>query len=435
MIQVSVIVPVYNRCEFIASAVSCLKNQTLPEIEFILIDDGSSDNTYAQMQQATAGDKRFHVLSLPHNQGPSAARNLGLAHVHGRYIGFFDCDDEIPPDYFESLWRTADQTGADVVYTTYNDVPHLTDKTQLTTVAERLAALRNGALWNKLYAWSAVKQIRFDEGLYCADNIYLYRVIHATDKMVLVNKPAYQYTLRPDSIGRDPAKVRNRRADMLTVARTMMRLCRTWHYRGDDRRETKLFLWRTFDADKITDLTWRKRFERLVPITRHRGILPRHLLKVLRFCHLISKERYKADQILGQMVSSGLFDPVWYRAHYTEVVGPTRALVAHYLTQGWRQGYNPGPHFDGNAYRAQNPDVAAADVCPLWHYVNHGVWEHRPVLGVDGLPRTPMPGHRPKNKVQIGTDRRSVWTYPLWLNEECARLADEIRALEREMNK
>lgn len=435
MVQVSVIVPVYNRRAFIATAISCLKRQTLTDIEFILIDDGSSDDSYAQMQQATAGDSRFHVLALPHNQGPSAARNLGLAHVNGRYIGFFDCDDEIPPDYFERLAQTAEQTGADVVYTTYNDVPHLTDQTLLTTVADRLAALRNGALWNKLYAWSAVKHIRFDEGLYCADNIYLYRVIHATDKMVLTDKPAYQYTLRSDSIGRDPAKLKKRRADMLTVARTIMRLCRTWHYRGADRRETKLFLYRTFDVDKITDPTWRKRFERLVPTARQKGILPHRLLKVLRFCHLISKERYKADQVLGQMMSSGLFDPVWYRARYTDVAGTARALVEHYLTQGWRQGYNPGPHFDGNAYRAQNPDVAAADVCPLWHYVNHGILEHRPVVGVDGLPRTPMPGNRPKVGSQKQANRRSVWGYPLWLNEECVRLADEIRSLEREMSK
>jgi len=106
-IKVSIIIPTYNSAEFISRSVSSALNQTLKEIEVIVIDDHSTDNT-EEIIKKFENDKRLKYISLSENKGPGAARNIGLDLAKGEFIGFIDSDDLVTENYFESLYELSD---------------------------------------------------------------------------------------------------------------------------------------------------------------------------------------------------------------------------------------------------------------------------------------------------------------------------------------
>lgn len=91
-IKVSVVIPVYNTEKYVREAVESIMNQTLRELEIIIINDGSTDNSLQVVEELAAADSRIQVYSQT-NQGLSMARNAGITHAHGRYIYFMDSDD------------------------------------------------------------------------------------------------------------------------------------------------------------------------------------------------------------------------------------------------------------------------------------------------------------------------------------------------------
>lgn len=113
--QVSVIVPVYNGEAYLAECLDSLLAQTLPDMEILLVDDGSADGTQAIAEAYAARDARLRYLRRPH-AGVSAARNAGLDEARGAYIGFCDADDTASPDMYERLYQTARARGAQVSF-------------------------------------------------------------------------------------------------------------------------------------------------------------------------------------------------------------------------------------------------------------------------------------------------------------------------------
>jgi glycosyltransferase involved in cell wall biosynthesis len=113
-IKISIIVPVFNAETFLKSCIESILSQTLKNIELILIDDGSSDKS-AAICDSFLSDKRVQVFHIK-NSGPSAARNFGISHAHGNYIGFVDADDTVEPDMFETLYLNAQSEGADLSF-------------------------------------------------------------------------------------------------------------------------------------------------------------------------------------------------------------------------------------------------------------------------------------------------------------------------------
>ena len=100
--DVSVIVPVYNVMEYLPRCVESLRNQTLRNLEIILVDDGSTDNSGALAERLAMEDRRIRVFHKE-NGGTSSARNLGLAMARGTYIDFVDSDDYVEPGMYERL--------------------------------------------------------------------------------------------------------------------------------------------------------------------------------------------------------------------------------------------------------------------------------------------------------------------------------------------
>ncbi|MCD8371489.1 MAG: glycosyltransferase, partial [Clostridiales bacterium] len=95
---VSVIVPVYNTQSWLAKCLNSLLNQTLREIEIILVDDGSTDYSAAICGAFAESDSRIRFYQQE-NRGVSAARNLGLQYARGKYVMFCDSDDFVGEDY------------------------------------------------------------------------------------------------------------------------------------------------------------------------------------------------------------------------------------------------------------------------------------------------------------------------------------------------
>ena len=100
--MVSVIIPVYNGRNYLPDIVKCLQKQTCKDMEIIIVNDGSTDNSYELAVKLAETDDRIKVLTQP-NRGPGAARNTGLQAATGEYITFVDADDRLPEDYIQAL--------------------------------------------------------------------------------------------------------------------------------------------------------------------------------------------------------------------------------------------------------------------------------------------------------------------------------------------
>lgn len=113
MALVSVVIPVYNAEKYLRRMLESVLNQTFTDIEVILVNDGSNDNSEKICYEYKRRDARFYLTSQ-HNQGVSSARNLGISLSHGEYILFCDSDDEIRNDYIECLVKQVQESDADL---------------------------------------------------------------------------------------------------------------------------------------------------------------------------------------------------------------------------------------------------------------------------------------------------------------------------------
>lgn len=112
--KVSIIVPVYNSEKYLERCINSLRNQTLREIEIILVDDSSSDSSLDICNKASKEDCRIKVIHKP-NEGAGKARNEGLKFATGEYIGFVDSDDFVEKDMYKTLCEKADEYGSDLI--------------------------------------------------------------------------------------------------------------------------------------------------------------------------------------------------------------------------------------------------------------------------------------------------------------------------------
>lgn len=116
MTVVSVIMPTYNAAKWVAGTIDSLAAQTYSDLELIVVDDGSQDDTVARVRQKLATDFRasWRIIELAANAGPSAARNAGLGAANGDWVQFLDSDDLMPATKFERQMAYCAQAPADV---------------------------------------------------------------------------------------------------------------------------------------------------------------------------------------------------------------------------------------------------------------------------------------------------------------------------------
>ena len=113
--KISVIVPVYNVERYLDRCIQSILNQTLKELEIILVDDGSPDNCPALCDEYAQKDARIKVIHKK-NEGLGFARNAGLNLASGKFVSFLDSDDWVAPAMYETLYRVAEKMKCDTVY-------------------------------------------------------------------------------------------------------------------------------------------------------------------------------------------------------------------------------------------------------------------------------------------------------------------------------
>ena len=115
IIKVSVIVPIYNTEKYLNKCLDSIISQKLSNIEIILINNNSQDNSLKIAQSYADKNHQIHIINLEHNVGASIARNLGIKKATGKYIGFVDSDDWILEDMYLKMFDLIEETNSDFI--------------------------------------------------------------------------------------------------------------------------------------------------------------------------------------------------------------------------------------------------------------------------------------------------------------------------------
>ena len=224
--RISVIVPVYNTKDYLFDCLSSLKNQTYKNLEILLIDDGSTDDSLKIIQKYQKLDSRARVLKKK-NGGLSSARNLGLDHANGEYIFFLDSDDYLENDAIEYLYFLIKKTnsplsmcshyerkGNDKLKDFNNGGGYKSQKLTVETALDRMLNEQGFTMsaWGKLYKTDLFKKhkslekIRFPESKLHEDVGTTYKLLlrvnelNKNSRIVFGEKPKYIYNIRKTSI-------------------------------------------------------------------------------------------------------------------------------------------------------------------------------------------------------------------------------------------
>ena len=210
---VSVIVPVWNGEPYLNKCVKSIRQQTLEDMEIILVDDGSTDNTWPMMEQLAREDGRVRILRQE-NSGVSEARNAGVAMSHGQYISFVDVDDDLPLDSMRLLVEKAQANGCDLVLAAYTEVlgrrryprdlgrcEDIVDNDEFLRRLERLSnSFYYGVLWNKLFRGDIIREhgLRFVSGLaWGEDFAFVMGYLAHAERIGYTTAQVYDYRRNP----------------------------------------------------------------------------------------------------------------------------------------------------------------------------------------------------------------------------------------------
>lgn len=217
MPELSIIVPVYNKEAYLDECLESILQQTFSDFELILVNDGSTDDSYAKCCEYQKRDSRI-VLLTQENLGVSAARNAGLISAAGKFIGFIDSDDSIEPDMYQLLIHNAKTHGADisgcmirVIYRHKNICAPEDSQVKILNHDEALCAFLRREIEvtanNKVYKREIVESLRFD-GRINEDILFGCKAFLAAQTTVFANAAKYNYIKRENSVSLEKFSVK-----------------------------------------------------------------------------------------------------------------------------------------------------------------------------------------------------------------------------------
>lgn len=239
---VSVIVPIYNSERNLEKCIVSILEQTWENLEIILVDDGSTDNSSAICDEFERKDTRIHVIHQK-NQGVSCARNAGLEYAHGEYIAFADSDDELPMDSVETRLLGIGET--DLLVAGYDVVDFQGGKTysiasyeyKKCTQLEMLAMMfgeqscgYQGYLWNKLFRTRIIRkyELKFEEKIYYnEDRLFIVQYLEKSEQVSFENRSVYCYKINPTGAMESAKKFSNAVYSKWITEFTAYRIMRT----------------------------------------------------------------------------------------------------------------------------------------------------------------------------------------------------------------
>lgn len=225
---ISVIVPVYNVEKYLPKCINSILNQTIKNLEIILVDDGSKDNSGKICDEFSKKDNRIIVIHKENN-GLSSARNAGLEIAKGNYIGFVDSDDWLDENMYEILLKLIKDNDADIscckFFKTANSeelIPSINNEViESFTNIEGLNNFYNDlysqtvVAWNKLYSKKLFDNVTYPIGKIHEDEGTTYKLFYKADKIIYTNRPLYYYRITPNSI--TTSKFNKKRLDILDI--------------------------------------------------------------------------------------------------------------------------------------------------------------------------------------------------------------------------
>ena len=219
--KITVIVPVYNVENYLNKCLDSLINQTYKNLEIIVINDGSTDNSGEICQEYAQKDNRI-VYIEKENGGQSEARNMGLDRMTGSYVTFVDSDDWVELDYVENLYKKITKYQADIAvgnYYSFNEAEgmyyfHIFGDSCYEKVYDNVSIFENLyesqemksfaliSVWGKLYKADLLKHLRFDIGKLGEDGYLNQKIYLLAEKTIYLNKGLYAYRQREGSSSR-----------------------------------------------------------------------------------------------------------------------------------------------------------------------------------------------------------------------------------------
>jgi glycosyltransferase involved in cell wall biosynthesis len=231
MAKISIIVPVFNTAAYLTRCLESLFGQVHVDLEIILINDGSTDNSGELCESFAQRDKRIRVIHQA-NAGLSAARNAGLTVATGDYVGFVDSDDWITTDMYAYLLALLEQNQADiaeimldVAYSDAHLMPKITERIEVFKGDEILIHYfehNEFAMGLRLYKRQIFTDIRFDVGRINEDYVAGFLALQKAQCLVVSNQPKYFYFSNEQGISESP--LRRRDLDLLYAVKRLNEL-------------------------------------------------------------------------------------------------------------------------------------------------------------------------------------------------------------------
>ncbi len=210
---VSIIVPVYKTERYLCRCVNSIKRQDYRELEIILIDDGSPDNSGMLCEELAQTDNRIRVIHKE-NGGLSSARNAGIEAAKGDYLCFVDSDDYIRTDFVSTLIGVIRQYGADIARIDYIEVFTEDYTAKSVSVGAKLYSnqdverayleLRVDRVCVCMYSRVLIGKTRFPEGKTSEDIPFNFEIFRKAKRFVYLPEPKYFYWHNPESISNGP---------------------------------------------------------------------------------------------------------------------------------------------------------------------------------------------------------------------------------------
>lgn len=225
---VSVLIPMYNAETYIGRCLSSVLGQTYPNIEIIVVDDGSTDSGYTICSTLAQTDSRIRLIQQQ-NKGSAAARNTALSHANGEYIAWVDADDFVHPNFIDHLYGLITQFNAAVSMCRYEDVDEgsipaepkagiepdcLMPFEEYCRCLYSIREIEMVALWNKLYHRSLWEGVLFPEGRFIDDDYVVWKLVYKAEEIAVSTVSLYYYFMSQQSIMRGEGSAL-RRADGL----------------------------------------------------------------------------------------------------------------------------------------------------------------------------------------------------------------------------
>ena len=196
---ISVIVPCYNVEKYVEKCITTLKNQKYKNIEVLMVDDGSKDNTAKIIKENIKDDSRFTYYKKK-NGGQSDARNYGLDRAKGKYICFVDSDDHVHEDYIYDLYNSI-KGKKNTISVCYFDRVYQ-DKVNVNKIENNIPfMIKHPAPWNKMFTSEMINKnnLRFVKGIWYEDLNFFLKILTNVNKFEVIEKGLYYYIQNPTS--------------------------------------------------------------------------------------------------------------------------------------------------------------------------------------------------------------------------------------------